>query len=78
LASHRQVRGGGDVAGPFSGRVQATRLALIDGASGLVWTTHGKPYVALAFTISGGTITAIDVTADPGRLRQLNREVIDD
>lgn len=57
--------GARDVAGPFSGRVQAARLALIDGAAWLVWATRGKPRVVFGLTISGGKITAIDRTAGP-------------
>ncbi len=67
-----------DVAGTFSGRVQAARLALIDGAAGLVWATRGKPRVVFRLTISGRKITAIDMTAGPGRLRQLDLKIIDD
>jgi hypothetical protein len=67
-----------DVAGTFSGRAQAARLALIDGAAGLVWATRGKPRVVFRLTISGGKITAIDMTAGPGRLRQIDLKIIDD
>ena len=45
---------GCDVAGAFSGRAQAARLALIDGAAGLVWATRGKPRVVFAFTTKEG------------------------
>jgi hypothetical protein len=70
--------GARDVAGAFSGRVQAARLALIDSAAGLVRATRGKPRVVFAFTISGGKVTAIDMTAGPGRLRQLDLKIIGD
>jgi hypothetical protein len=73
-----QVRDARDVAGTFSGRVQAARLALIDGAAGLVWATRGKPRVVFRLTISGGKITAIDMTADPGRLRQPGLKITGD
>jgi hypothetical protein len=33
--------------------------------------------LVFAFTVSGGKITAIDMAADPGRLRRLNLEIID-
>jgi hypothetical protein len=29
-----------DMAGTFSGRAQAARLALVDGAAGLIWATR--------------------------------------
>ena len=67
-----------DMAGTFCGRVQAARLALIDGAVGLVWATRGKPRVVFRLTISGGKITAIDMTADPGRLRQPGLKITGD
>ena len=56
----------------------AARLALIDGAAGLVRATRGKPRVVFRLTISGGKITAIDMTADPGRLRQPGLKIIGD
>lgn len=67
-----------DVTGTFCGRVQAARLALIDGAAGLVWATRGKPRVVFRLSISGGRTTAIDMTAGPGRLRQLDLKIIGD
>jgi hypothetical protein len=33
--------------------------------------------VVFGFTISGGTIVAIDLLADPGRIRQLDLVVLD-
>jgi RNA polymerase sigma factor (sigma-70 family) len=65
-----QARGTAQVADLFSGRAQGARLALIDGAAGIAWAPHGQPRVIFIFTISRGTITAIDLIADPSRLRQ--------
>jgi RNA polymerase sigma factor (sigma-70 family) len=56
------------VAGIFSGRAQALRPALIDGAPGAVWTYRGETQVVFAFTFTGGTITAIEQIADPERI----------
>jgi RNA polymerase sigma-70 factor (ECF subfamily) len=56
------------VAGIFSGRAQALRPALIDGAPGAVWTYRGETRVVFAFTFTGGTITAIEQIADPERI----------
>ncbi len=72
-----QLHGAHDVAGRFSGQARGARLALIDGAAGLAWTPGGKPRVVFTFTITGGKITAIDMTADPGRLRQLDLVIPD-
>jgi RNA polymerase sigma-70 factor, ECF subfamily len=62
------LRGAAAVAGQFSGRAQGARPALIDGAAGAVWLTRGRPRVVFAFTLAAGTITAIDMIADPERL----------
>jgi RNA polymerase sigma factor (sigma-70 family) len=72
-----QLHGARDVAGRFSGQARAAQLALIDGVAGLAWTPGGKPRVVFTFTIAGGKITAIDMTADPGRLRQLDLAILD-
>jgi len=72
-----QLHGARDVAGRFSGQARAAQLALIDGVAGLAWTPGGKPRVVFTFTIAGGKITAIDMTADPGRLGQLDLAILD-
>ena len=59
------------VAGIFSGRAQALRPALIDGAPGAVWTYRGETRVVFAFTFTGGTIAAIEQIADPERIARL-------
>jgi RNA polymerase sigma-70 factor (ECF subfamily) len=67
----REVVGARAVAGTFSGRAAAARPALVDGSAGAVWMQRGKPRVVFTFTITGGTVTAIEMTADPGRIAQL-------
>jgi RNA polymerase sigma factor (sigma-70 family) len=71
-----ELRGAANVAGQFSGRSRAARPALIDGAAGAVWAPRGTPQVAFDFTISGGKITAIELIADPDRLRQLDVTIL--
>ncbi|WBB61412.1 sigma factor-like helix-turn-helix DNA-binding protein [Streptomyces sp. WMMC500] len=66
-----EVRGAVAVADVFTGRLRAARLALVDGAPGLVWMHQGRPRIAFAFAFADGTIVAIDVIADPDRLRRL-------
>ena len=62
-----------------SGRAGDSRLALVDGAVGIVFAPHGQLRVVLALTVSPArTITAIDVIADPGRLRRLRLAVLPD
>jgi RNA polymerase sigma-70 factor (ECF subfamily) len=65
------VTGARAVAGFFSGRAAAVRPALIDGAPGAIWTYLGETRVVFAFTITGGTITVIDLIADPERIARL-------
>jgi hypothetical protein len=60
------------VVSTFSGRAHAARLALIDGAAGLVWAPDGQVRVAFAFEVVDGKIVAIDLIADAERLRTLD------
>jgi len=71
-----EVRGAAAVAGTFSGRARTAQLALIDGAAGVVWVTGGQPRIIFSFTIRNGKIVAIDLLADPERLRQTNLEIL--
>ena len=53
-------------------RAGESRLALVDGAVGIVFAPAGHLRVVLALTVSEARrITAIDVIADPDRLRRL-------
>jgi RNA polymerase sigma factor (sigma-70 family) len=55
-----------------STRAGYSRLALVDGAVGIVYAPAGRLQVVLALTVSAaGRVTAIDVIADPDRLRRL-------
>jgi RNA polymerase sigma-70 factor (ECF subfamily) len=65
MGGPRDVRGERAVAETFSGRAQAARLALVDGAPGAVWTVDGRPRVVFLFTVANGKIVAIDMLADP-------------
>jgi len=46
--------------------------ALINGAAGVVVAPQGKAMFVMAFTVTGGKIVAIDVLADPERLRDVD------
>jgi RNA polymerase sigma factor (sigma-70 family) len=59
-----------------SGRAEHSQLALVDGSVGIVFAPAGKLQVVLALTISAGRITAIEVIADPDRLRRLELAVL--
>ncbi|MFJ2032258.1 RNA polymerase sigma factor SigJ [Streptosporangium sp. NPDC087985] len=53
------------------------RPALINGAAGVVVVAGGRALSIMGFTVAEGKIVAIDVIADPERLRQLDLAVLD-
>jgi RNA polymerase sigma factor (sigma-70 family) len=62
-----------------AGRAGHSRLALVDGSVGIIFAPAGRLQVVLALTVSvTRRITAIDVMADPGRLRRLRLAVLPD
>ncbi len=71
------VRGAQDMAKRFAG-VRGQRPALMNGAVGTVWAPGGQPRVAFVFTITHDKIVAIDLVADPERLRQLDPVIVGD
>jgi RNA polymerase sigma-70 factor (ECF subfamily) len=48
------------------------KRVLVNGTPGVVFTRHGQPFSVLGFSVTAGRITAIDILADPDRLRQLD------
>jgi Sigma-70, region 4 len=72
MGASKEVRGAAAVAGTFSGRERGAQPALINGAAGAVWAPGGRPRVVFTFTITRGRITAIELVADPERLRRLD------
>jgi len=66
-----EIRGLAGVA-EFSRRARGAKPALVGGAAAAVWMVDGQLRVVYDFTTSGGRITAIDLIADPARLRQLD------
>ena len=74
----KEVRGAADVARFFSGRAQAARPALVNGALGIVVAPHGRLLLALNVTIAAGRIVVLDAIADPARLRDVELAVLDD
>ena len=71
------VRGAQAVAKLFSGRAQAARAALVNGAVGVVVAPRGRLFLVLGLKISGGKISEVEVIADPARLRRLDLAVLD-
>ena len=77
MGAAAEVRGAAAVAQTFAGRARVAQPALVDGAVGLVWAPGGQPRVVFALTIAGGKIVAIDLLADPERLRELDLVLLD-
>jgi RNA polymerase sigma factor (sigma-70 family) len=76
-----EVRGARLVAGQalfYSRMGLVARPALVNGVVGAVGMLEGEPFSVGALTIRGGKIVAIDILADPERLRQLDLTVLDD
>ncbi|MGH3027138.1 MAG: sigma-70 family RNA polymerase sigma factor [Gaiellaceae bacterium] len=77
----REVRGAREVAGQalfYSGLGLAMKPALVNGAVGAVSTREGVPFSVGAFTIRAGKIVAIDILADPERIRALDLAILDE
>ena len=55
----------------FSRAARFCRVALLDGSPGLVMAPLGRLARAIAFSFSGDRISAIEVIADPERLRRI-------
>ena len=62
----------------LSGRLSPfVRPALINGAAGVVVAANGRALFVMAFSVIGGKVVAIDVLADPERLRHIDLSVLD-
>ena len=75
-----EVRGAEQVARQaqaFSRLGLLRRPVLVNGAAGIIAMLEGKPFALMAFTISGGKITEINIVRDPERLSQLDLTVLD-
>jgi RNA polymerase sigma-70 factor (ECF subfamily) len=60
-------------------RATDSRLALVDGAVGILFAPAGRLQIVLSFTVSDARrITAIEVIGDPERLRRLRLAVLPD
>jgi RNA polymerase sigma-70 factor (ECF subfamily) len=76
----RELRGATVVAGQALGYSRiglVVRPALVNGLPGTVTLRDGEPFSVGCFTVSGGRIAALDILADPERLRRLDLAVLD-
>jgi RNA polymerase sigma-70 factor (ECF subfamily) len=62
----------------FAQPAASVRPVLVNGAAGVVVVAHGQPFSVMSFTVTNGKIVAINVLADPTRLRQLDLAALDD
>jgi len=76
----REVRGAAAVAGQaltYSRLGLLMQPALINGAAGWVATRDGQPFSVVGLTVRDRKIVAIDILADPERLRRLDLTILD-
>jgi RNA polymerase sigma-70 factor (ECF subfamily) len=50
------------------------RPALVNGSAGAIVDIGGRPFAVVSFTVRQGRIAAIDLVADPDKLRGLTPE----
>lgn len=75
----RTLRGAAAVAHEalaYSHTAQSARPALVDESVGFVVAPHGRLRIAIRCTVSKDKITAMEVIADPDRLRQLRVAIL--
>jgi RNA polymerase sigma factor (sigma-70 family) len=74
------VRGASSVARLALGYARldtVVRPALVNGAVGIVTLRAGRPFAVSGFTVRGRRVVAMDILADPERLRRLDLTVLD-
>ncbi|AXB43403.1 sigma-70 family RNA polymerase sigma factor [Amycolatopsis albispora] len=76
LRGAAQVAKGAIAAG--SARAAFSGPALVNGSPGVVLAPHGKVFLVLSFTVEDDRITAIDIIAEPERLRGVEIAVLGD
>jgi hypothetical protein len=80
LGMVREVRGAEAAARNALGFAAADMVvlpALINGVAGAVMIRNGKPVSLGAVTVRNGKVVAIDILADPARLRELDLSVLE-
>src|SRR5215472_2346476 len=76
MGSPPRVSGADAVAGTFSGRAKAARLALVDGIPGAAWARGGELLIVFDFLVAGGKISAIEMIADRQIIAELDVEFV--
>jgi RNA polymerase sigma-70 factor (ECF subfamily) len=62
----------------FARFAQYGRVALVNGAVGVITSVGAEPFSVMGVTVAGGRIVELDVLADPERLRQLDLAALDE
>ncbi|MEU6987042.1 sigma factor-like helix-turn-helix DNA-binding protein [Streptomyces sp. NPDC046324] len=70
------VHGPPAVAVHLAERARSARLALVDGAAGLVTAPDAGPTAAIAFTVIEGRVTAADILMDRNHLDSLDVQIL--
>jgi RNA polymerase sigma factor (sigma-70 family) len=76
-----EIHGAAEVAGralTYARLQLLNRTALVNGAIGTVAYRDGEPFSVGGITVRAGRIVAIDILADPERLRELDLTVLDE
>jgi RNA polymerase sigma factor (sigma-70 family) len=79
VGASREVRGAEAVAAQalsYAGAGLLVQPALINGVAGAVTIRRGRAVSVGAFTVRGGKVVAIDILADPVRLRELDLTIL--
>lgn len=69
---HMETHGAAAVARTFQGQAQAARLALVDGAWGMVWAPGGVKRAVFRFSLRGPRISGIEIVCDPQHIQLMN------
>jgi RNA polymerase sigma-70 factor (ECF subfamily) len=72
-----ETRGAIAVAEVFATRPFDARRALVNGSPGLAWAPGGRTRAVFRFTVSGEKVVAIDLVAEPERLRRIEVVLLD-
>jgi RNA polymerase sigma factor (sigma-70 family) len=73
----REARGATLVAATFSGRARLTKLALVDGGYGGVFSIGGKPWAVFGFSVEGDRIVEVEIMTDAATLARLEIASVD-
>ncbi|MCF3961979.1 sigma-70 family RNA polymerase sigma factor [Streptomyces fuscigenes] len=78
LRGARKVASQAALFGRGAGSGTRTRIALVNGAIGVVTTVDGRLHSVLGFTVTDGRIAEIDIQASPERLRHVDPAFLDE